>query len=261
MLATLPLLPPMKTSCQASPKPLQPKAVLLIGPPGARKTTLAMQFPGLYILDIDRNLDGPERHVRKLNPTLAYSYDVITLDSSDAVLDPWDVYQRCITLLKGAAEIPTVSWVLLDGLTGINEYIIQKVMREQRITYLEARNWSTFKSDAINLLFTKLRQCNKNVIVTAHEVENTKANDKDMFHPILMGYEPFIQSGVREMLGGFFTDVWRLETNPGVAGKVESVLTTDKVPLMKQLKNSVGLPHTIPNPTYEILHKLSGGLI
>jgi hypothetical protein len=248
----------MTTSSPTTPKPPQKKAILLIGPPGSRKTTLMLQFPSLYVIDCDMNLDGPEFHLRKSIKDLTYSFDTVCLNEG-APVDPSDCYDRTITLLKKID--PQFDWVGLDGLTSCNEYIIRKIMKEQKISYLEARNWSSFKTDAINLLFTKLRHINKNVIVTAHEVENVKANPKDMMNPILMGYEPFIQGAIREMLGGFFTDVWRLVTEPGPAGRVDSTLQCDKTAMMKQLKNSVGLSSEIKNPTYEVLHKMSGGLI
>lgn len=249
----------MKTSSPQQPKPPQNKAILLIGPPGSRKTTLGMQFPGLYIIDCDQNLDGPDSINRKARPELHYSYD--QLEDDGKLLDPAECYDRVIMLLQKVRSEDEIKWVMLDGLTSCNEYIIRKVMKEQKCSYLEARHWSTFKTDAINLLFTKMRHLNKNVIVTAHEVENAKNDPKNVMSQILLGYEPFVQGAVREMLGGFFTDVWRIEALPAVAGKVETILYTDKIPLMKQLKNSMCLPAEIKEPTYEKLSKLSGGVI
>lgn len=247
----------MKTFDAKSPLPTK-LSILLIGPPGARKTTLALTFPSLYVIDCDENLAGPARVISKSNPTFSFGYECASFDAQGKPLETWARYDRILDLMREAATSDR-DWVLLDGLSTINDIIIDKVMHDQKISYMEARNWSTFKSDAVKVLFTKARQLNKHFIVTAHEERQTHNDPKNLMAVILDGYEPYIQGGTRERLGGFFTDVWRLEANLAPGDRIETVLTTDKVGLMKQLKNSVGLPHTIKNPTYEVLHKMSEG--
>ena len=241
--------------------PKTPRAILLIGPPGARKTSLVLTFPKLAIAECDQNLAGPDRALRKSNPTLSYKYQSITLKEDGSAVELHLCYDRVLDFLADVKKDPEVDWVCVDNLTSINEFIIQKTMKAQNISYMEARNWATFKTDAINLIFTKARHLGKNVIFIAHEQEQVRNDPKNIMVQITTGYEPYIQSGVRDMLGGFFSDVWRLEANLAPGDKIETVLTTDKVGLMKQLKNSVGLPHTIKNPDYTMLSKLSGGLL
>ena len=48
----------MQLSTPEKNKPREPKSILLIGPPGSGKTTLALQFPKVCVMDCDRNLDG-----------------------------------------------------------------------------------------------------------------------------------------------------------------------------------------------------------
>lgn len=244
-----------------SSTPLTSKlAILLVGPPGARKTTLALQFPNLYIIDCDGNLAGPARAIKKYNATLSFKYDSVA-EKDGKPVETKDQYNRILDLMAEARAATDVEWVCLDGMSALNDILIDKIMAEQKISYMEARNWSTFKSDATKVLFTKARHLGKNLIVTAHEVRIEHNHPTQLMTTILDGYEPFIQGGTRERLGGYFTDVWRLEARLAPGDKIETELTCDKVGLMKQLKNSVGLPHTIKNPTYESLKKLSNGLL
>lgn len=232
-------------------------AVLLIGPPGARKTTLALTFPNIYVIDIDQNLRGPCRYSKPVG-----GFDSVAVDDSDKPLETHAQYDRILDLMTRAAA-STATWVIIDGLSAINQIIADYVMNKQKRDYMEGRDWSSFSTAAAKLLFTKARQMNKNYIITAHEerIEHNSKAKEDFMVKILDGYEPYLQGGTRERLGGFFTDVWRLEAQLGGGQIVETVLTTDKVGLMKQLKNSVGLPHTIKNPTYAELNKLSKGLL
>lgn len=224
-----------------------------MGPPGSFKTTFLLQFPQLYVIDCDLNLDGPESFLRKAGHKLSYMYDHVSLKPDGTQLPADQCYERIVNLVHDASKISDVQWVAVDGLSAINEYIIQKIMKEQRVSYMEARNWSTFKSDAIGLLFSKLRHIKKNVIVTAHEVRIETNNPKNMMEKILVGWEPFIQSKVSEMLGGFFTDVWRLAAEPAPGNKMEWKLQVTKIPFYDQLKNTLGLNGELRNATYETL--------
>ena len=55
-------------------------------------------------------------------------------------------------------------------------------------------------------------------------------------------YEPFFQGKVGEMIGAFFTDVWRLDIRPAPGNRTETILQADKTPRCTMLKNSLGLP-------------------
>lgn len=227
-----------------------PMSILLMGPPGSFKTTFMLQFPDLYVVDNDKNLSGPDRFLRKQGWKGNVEFDQPSYDEAGKPLDPSKYYDRSMELLKNA-KVKPYSWVGFDGLTALNEFIIRKVMDEQKVNYMDARHWSSFKTNAIHLLFTVLRHINKNVIVIAHEQRIEKADAKNIMTPQLVGYEPFLQSKVSEMLGGFFTDVWRLSAKPAPADRYDWELQTMKVPFYDQLKNSIGLPPVMKNPTYK----------
>lgn len=251
----------MKTSTPESPKSAEPRAILLMGPPGSFKTTFLLQFPNLFVVDCDKNLDGPETHLRQKGFGISYTYTQPSVKDDGTAIDPADCYQRILTILQEEVKPrPEFKWVGIDGLSSINEYIIRKIMHEQKISYMEARNWSTFKSDAIGLIYSKLRHLGRNIIVTAHETRIETNDKKNMMEKILIGYEPFIQSKVSEMLGGFFTDVWRISCKFAPGDKIEWTLQTMKIPFYDQLKNSLGLPPEMKNVTYKDLEPYLNGV-
>src|SRR5437667_7387442 len=87
----------MKTSSPQTPKSPSPLKILIMGPPGSRKTTLGLQFPDVHVLDCDNNLDGPERWLRSNgHATLSYTHDSIRYDDEGKPLEIEDCYNRVI---------------------------------------------------------------------------------------------------------------------------------------------------------------------
>lgn len=246
----------MKSSLTRTP---QPKSILLIGPPGGGKTTLLMQFPGLWIADCDLNLDGPEKYLKSQKKEVNYHLDTITLDDNGKPVPIHECFQRLLDKLSDVAKEPTIQTVAIDGLTMVNEFIIQKILKEQSKTEMEVRHWQPFKSAMINLLVGKLRGTGKSSIVTCHEVVMSKTDPKQPMKEEIIGYKPAVQSGITDFFGGFFTDMWRCTAAPAPAGKTEFTLTTGRTNL-SELKNSMGLPNSITNPTYQILEPYLTGI-
>lgn len=245
----------MQTSSPEQPKAKDPKIILLIGPHGSGKTTLVIQFPRLYLLDCDMNLDGPERHVRqqmKLN--INYAFDVVPRDDAGKPVETHKCFDRICDKLDVLKQkhIQNFDWVCIDGLTLINEYVIQKILFEQRKPEMESRHWQPFKALLYKLLVSKVRSLGVNVIVCCHETSIERADDKKMMEKVLVERRPYIQGGINEQLGGLFTDVWRMEAKPAPANKVEFTLSTQRT-TYDELKNSMGLEHTIKDPTYQKL--------
>lgn len=235
----------MQTSSPQNPKKVEPKSILLIGPPGGAKTTLAMQFPQVAFLDCDRNLDGPEHFVRSQFTNLSYGYIPVTYKDGA----PVPVEECFDRLMEETTELRTnteVSTVVIDGLTMVNEFIIQKILRSQKKNEMEARHWQPFKSHLINLLVAKLRSLGKTTICTCHEVVLEKPNpDKTkIMDPVLIGYRPAVQGGITDYFGGFFTDMWRCEAEPAGGCKTDYKITTARTAL-SDLKNSMGMPNEI----------------
>lgn len=257
----------MKTSSTASPKQQQPKSILLIGPPGGGKTTLMLQFPGLVVHDCDLNLDGPEQFLRKkLKLDLNYMWETITLNSETGKPRPVEqCFDYILDQLVLLANDPPAGFQTygLDSLLLVNEFIVQRVLKQQgNKTTMEPHYWGPFKTALISLLVGKLRSLGVTTIVTCHEVILTKpsSDPKKMMQEELIGYRPAVQGGITDFLGGFFTDMWRLEARPAPGGTQEIVMTTCRT-TTSELKNSMLLPAQIINPTYAMLEPYLKGTI
>lgn len=242
----------MKTSTQDTPKQASPLKILLIGPPGSRKTTLMLQFPDIHVLDCDNNLDGPERFIRQhLNPSLSYSYDSIRYLDDGKPVEIENAYNRVLDTLKhfvvvhpDYAPYKSKRTVGLDSLSHVNEFIIRHVLslKKSKNLEMEARDWSPFKSYAYLLLVARLEETGKTIICTCHETKLTEADPTNIMTQRVLGYEPFFQGKVGDTIGAFFTDVWRLELRPGPGGVINTILQAQRSPKCEVLKNSVGMP-------------------
>lgn len=205
----------MKHSTPTTPKPIEAKSILLVGPPGGMKTTLAMQFPRVGFLDCDRNLDGAERFLRTKLKDLDYVYEAVTYETKGDKEVPVPIvecFDRLLLVLDEAKSWPT-STIVVDGLTSINEFIIQKVLKDQGgKTAMDIRDWGPFQSKMIQLVAARFRSLGRNVILTAHAKaieRKLKGRDgKDTMETVLDHYEIDIPSSIHQRFGGYFTDIW-----------------------------------------------------
>jgi len=236
----------MKTSSTETPV-TTPLKLLLMGPPGARKTTLGLQFPDVHVMDCDNNLTGPELFLRKRGP-LNYTYDSIRYNEAGAPVEIDQCYNRLcdkLRLFKQEPEYQKRRTVFVDSLSHVNEFIIRHVLKlqgkDKKSYEMEARDWSPFKSFAYMLLVARLEETAKTVICSCHEIKLTQNDPNNIMTQQVIGYEPFFQGKVGDTIGAFFTDVWRCEVRPGPGGKTETWLQTMPSPKLEMLKNSVGM--------------------
>lgn len=238
----------MKLSTPTEPKPPSPLKLLLMGDPGARKTTLALQFPDVHVYDCDHNLDGAVRHLRSVDPKFSFTYDDMRASDSGEVLDISECYDRVIDKLTLAAkdqDYQKRKVHVLDSLSHVNEFIIRKVMKLKSKSSMEINLWTDFASLGYTLLVAKLDQLNRAVICTVHQEKVFTSDAQNIMLKQIKEVNPLFSGRIGDAIGAFFTDVWMLEKRPASAGKVELWLCADRSPKCAHLKNSVGLPNEI----------------
>jgi hypothetical protein len=263
----------MNLSTPTSPKPREPLSILLLGAPGSRKTTFALQFPGVYVIDTDGNLAGPETTIRHgikdiktgkllvspLDPNLSYSWDSANFTSvgdGPKLEVPMAMrYDRVKDLLTASRNLDCQT-VFVDSFTMIDHFIITKILKAQSRDELKPNDYQVVKSNYWELL-TKLKGTGKVFIATCHEIPMYEPSPSNMMKEVLVGYEPSLSGKVRHFLGAFFTDIWRcaIEPEATAAGVVmKAKLYTSKTTKSPDLKNSLGLP-AVMDATYSEIKK------
>lgn len=230
-------------------KPSKAFALLLIGTPKSGKTCFAMNFPDPYILDCDNNLAGALRyHKHKDNP-FPYFFD-----NPNEVKES-DRWTFCMTSLIEAVKSPDVKTIIVDGLSLLGFYLEKHIlansskgtggMNDLVIAGEKVMNmsqWGPFKNLLSQLVMT-CKASGKLFVMTCHE--QADLNDKGS----VIGYTPLISGSLRNNIAGYFTDVWRLETENTSKGFAYSVRFAPRS--LMQIGNSLSMKET----SFELTNK------
>lgn len=212
--------------------------LLLQGAPGQGKTTLACQFPNAYVADCDLNLGGPLRFLRDHNLTQPVGYDTIDRKEDGTVVQPNMRYQRLAEVLSAAAADASVSTIVIDSATKLDQYIKDHVLRTNptKTGAMEMVSWGFYLAFWKDLV-AKITAQRKHFVLIAHEkVEKDEVDGA-------LKYFLNIPGQFGNMAGALFTDVWRAEvaSTGGLAASYKWQIRT--MPDYRfQLKNSFGLP-------------------
>lgn len=136
--------------------PKQANMYFIYGDGGTGKTSLAKQFEGnkmLFSFDLSTNVLIGEKDI-----------SVVQLESGDApniqsLIDKW---------VLGALNKPEYEVIILDNMTALQNLVLENIdgaSRDGRQNYQKLQLW-------FRQLGTKLRESNKTIYATAHQVDN-----------------------------------------------------------------------------------------
>lgn len=187
------------------------KAIIIVGDPGSRKTTLALHFPRPYFLDCDGNMAAPvdQTGIRD------FFHDSACRDDAGELIHPLDRFNWCVRCLNIAAASPDVDTIVIDSLTTLTDIIFSEIKRQEHAvagmtpeakTLVDAKamrqqDWGKFAAIMKNLM-TKLRTANKILVVIAHN--NIDKGDADARYMTFLN----VPGMCKNTLSGLFTDCW-----------------------------------------------------
>lgn len=215
--------------------------LLLQGESGAGKTTKALQFPGVWVIDCDQNLGGPLRYLRENNLPLPLGYDKVDIKDDGTVVPENMRWQRVSDLLSdiGKRAGPELKTVVFDSMSKLADYNKAHVLRvnQTKTAGMEQTSWGFFYSNWIKLVGT-VTTAKVNVVFTAHD--KIDKDELDGSTRIFLN----VQGQFQAVAGSLFTDVWHAEVKNigGVEPKYQWNVRTIQDYRHAGLKNSLGLP-------------------
>lgn len=219
-------------------KPNLSFGLLLLGPPKTGKTSIALQFPDVYIADCDNNLSGAVRHLKAKGKLPPFRYDTITIDDSGTPVPPKDQWNRLWTCCKAAALDPTVKTVVVDSASTMCDMLCNRIIDDKPAgkdkDKMTISDWVPFKN-MLTQFIVAMRSSQKYFILTCHEMI-----EKDEVKGTML-YKPAIPSRLQDSFGAFFSDVWLTKVEDR-GGKLSYIVRSAQDSQRQQLGNSLGLP-------------------
>lgn len=186
--------------------------LLLQGPPGSGKSIVASQFPAACIIDLDRNWGGVRRFLQQQGKPLPHSIEFVDRDDKGNLIPMPNRYDKLAQILVACAANPDIKSVVIDSGTVLADVMIAKTLASQGKTavsdFKDGRQfWGFFATNGKSFM-AQLSQLNKHVVLVVHE--KVKENEQGQrVYPIEVAWP----GQVGDILGCFFTDVWRCEAD------------------------------------------------
>jgi len=254
----------MKSSTPQSPKTPGPLAILLIGKGGVGKTTLALQFPKPGVLDIDENLDGPDRFIREaLKKPIDYVYVTPLLDDKGRPKGDGEIRDAITDGLTELVESPKVKTIFLDSITKLSEMLVLWRLNKEGKDVMEISMWQPWRSAIIKLLH-KARSSGKHVICSIHEKPVYAPRSGKSIEPAQkIAADISLPTRLADEFPFAFTDVWRakkVETRDEVDYQLHCQSDDESGNSMMSLKNSLGIDRPLSMDWTDLAPYLKGRL-
>ncbi len=214
--------------------------LLLQGPPGSGKDVLAAQFPKPFVIDIDRNLGNVMRFLKSKGLPQPL-FDYIDTDKTGKTIPMSARYGRLAELLIEGQTSPDVETIVISSGTTLADVMIAEVLRTQGKTsisdFKDGRQFWNFFAIAGRHFMAVLSQIQKNIVLTVHEkVRENEAGQT--IYPIEVAWP----GQVGDIIGCFFTNVWRCETEAVTNMPTKYLVRTAPNHQFKLKQALVGIP-------------------
>lgn len=232
--------------------------LLLQGESGSGKTTKALQFPGVWVIDCDQNLRGPLQWLREHNLPLPLGYDKVDIKDDGTIVPENMRWQRIWELLAniGKRTGANIETLVFDSLSKMADYNKAHVLRTNptKSGGFEQTSWGFFYSNWVALIGA-VTTAGVHCVFTAHD--KVDKDELDGSTKIMLN----VQGQFQAVAGSLFTDVWHAEVKSGggLNPMYQWLVRTISDYKHAALKNSFGLPPTFEFDWKLIEDKLNGG--
>ena len=236
---------------------LDPLKILLYGPAGTKKTTLAATFPNPHFVDFDNGM----RTVKGKDISYVTITNRETTDEDFLAIPECKKVAKASAFVKGqkyaeylANTLTETDTLVIDSLTFWGNYAMDHTLALVGRTGQppQIQDWGTARK-LIEITLEALKSARCNLIIITHE---------DFEKDAEQGFISFIPKGVTgnqgRILPAFFDEVWRagIEHGQGVdKGKLTYQITT-VAGKRSEGKSRSNLPPIIIDPTYEKIKSL-----
>lgn len=230
--------------------------LLLQGDPKSGKSTMACQFPGAYVIDVDVNLSGPIRRMRELNMKLPLGYDVLDKDDKGVDIPMPLRYTRFRTLMAEAKKNDEIKTIVIDSATSFVDVLSAETRRLQP-ALKDERQFFGFFFNYGKAFMDELKNVRKHIILICHE-----KLEKDAAGSVILPYRIAWPGQLGLILPAFFTDAWRCEVKeiPSGLNKTYQWLVKTMPNYQYKLGNSLGLPAEFEFKWETVQAKLNGAV-